>query len=193
MSRVDDHGRCEAHVEILRTSCYPLRVDRVKAKHIEAWLTECEKSALLVTYQNGPKRYLQLLDWRQQARSDSKCPAPDEHLIRKCVADAHLVVGVVVGVSEGVGEIASSAKAPSAAVNGSAVAYIPLNDGTEWGVSKEFAGELEKLFPSVNVLQTLNEIRAWNIANPQRRKTARGVKHHLTQWMAREQNRGPKN
>jgi hypothetical protein len=89
--------------------------------------------------------------------------------------------------------IASSAKARSAGVNGDAVAYMPLNDGTEWGVSKEFAAELEKLFPAVNVLQTLNEIRAWNIANPQRRKTSRGIKHHVTQWMAREQNRGPKN
>lgn len=194
-SKVDDYGRHESHPELLRTACYPLRVDKVKARHVVAWLAECEKSGLLVTYKVGSKTYLQLLDWRQQMRSPSRCPAPDEQLIRKCLADAHLVVGVVVGVSEdeGVDEIASSAKAPSAAVNGNAVAYIPLNDGAEWGVSKDFVAELEKLFPAVNVPQTLNEIRAWNMANPQRRKTARGIKHHVTQWMAREQNRGPKN
>lgn len=86
--------------------------------------------------------------------------------------------------------LASSATALSA-VNGNAVAYIPLNDGSEFGVSKDLAAELEKLYPAVNVEQTLNEIRGWNLANPAKRKTARGVLSHINTWMAREQNRGP--
>lgn len=86
--------------------------------------------------------------------------------------------------------LASSAHALSA-VNGNAVAYIPLNDGSEFGVSKDLAAELEKLYPAVNVEQTLNEIRGWNLANPAKRKTARGVLSHINTWMAREQNRGP--
>lgn len=87
--------------------------------------------------------------------------------------------------------LASSAKALSA-VNGDAVAFIPLNDGKEFGVSKALAAELQKLYPAVDVPQTLNEIRGWNLANPARRKTQRGIVAHLNSWMSREQNRGPK-
>lgn len=185
MSRLDDHGRCEAHPELLRTSCYPLRVDKVKAKQIVAWLGECEKAGLLVTYKAFGKSFIQAIDWRQQARSESKCPAPDEQLLRRCTADAHLVVGG--GVVEDVGEIAVSALAlPAAEV----VCNIPLNDGTEFGVRKELAQELEKLYPKVDVPQTLNEIRGWNLANPQKRKTKRGVVSHINAWMSKEQNRG---
>lgn len=90
-------------------------------------------------------------------------------------------------------DVASSAKAPSAGepVNGNAVAYIPVNDGTEFGVTPELAAELGRLYPAVDVQQTLNEIRGWNIANPSRKKTRRGVISHINSWMAKEQNRGP--
>lgn len=89
--------------------------------------------------------------------------------------------------------LASSAKAPSAGgpLNGNAVAYIPLNDGKEFGVSQELAAELTKLYPAVDVPQTLNEIRGWNLANPSRKKTRRGVLSHINSWMSKEQNRGP--
>lgn len=201
MSKADDHGRCEAHPEILRTSCYPLRVDRIKARHIIAWLVECEKAGLLVVYKGGSKSYLQMIDWRQQARAESKYPAPDEALIRKCladaahmsstcVADAHLGGGV--GVFEGVGVTSGQRDAPPAPVNGNAVCYIPLNDGTQFGVVQQLSDELAKLYPKVDVPQTLNEIRGWNLANTARRKTRRGILNHINGWMAKEQNRGPK-
>lgn len=201
-SKVDDQGRYEAHPELLRSACYPLRVDRIRARHVVGWLAECEVAGLLVTYKAGSKAYLQLLDWRQQVRAESKIPDPDEALLRKrdqMISDAthlksiaHLGGGEGGGevLVEGGGEIASRAS-PRSALNGDAVAYITLNDGTEWGVDKAYAEELAKLFPAVDVPQTLNEIRAWNIANPARRKTLRGIRHHITTWMAKEQNGGP--
>jgi hypothetical protein len=39
-----------------------------------------------------------------------------------------------------------------------------------------------------DIEQTLREIRAWNFANPKRRKTKSGVMRHVTAWMAKEQN-----
>ncbi len=87
---------------------------------------------------------------------------------------------------------ASSAEALSAAgkANGNAAAYIPINDGTEFEVSTDLAAELSKLYPAVDVPQTLNEIRGWNISHPAKRKTRKGVLAHINTWMAREQNRG---
>lgn len=46
------------------------------------------------------------------------------------------------------------------------------------------------LFPAVDVPQKLREVRAWNLANPARRKTRTGVQRHITAWLAKEQDRG---
>jgi len=87
--------------------------------------------------------------------------------------------------------------APSAArvaaggpANGVAVACIPLNDGTEFGITAQMVTEFERLYPAVDVQQTLNEIRGWNLANPLNRKTRSGVLRHVNRWLSREQNRG---
>lgn len=71
-----------------------------------------------------------------------------------------------------------------------AVITIPLVGGGEYPVSKEFAAELEALYPAVDMPQTLREIRAWNLANTKNRKTASGIKRHINQWFAKDQNRG---
>lgn len=96
--------------------------------------------------------------------------------------------------TEGKEEVGARAKArfPDEPVNGNAVAYIPLNDDTEFGVSKEYAEELARLYPAVDVPQTLNEIRGYNVANQHRRKTRRGILAHINTWMQKEQNRGAK-
>ena len=88
-------------------------------------------------------------------------------------------------------EVAASASHSSPAkVNGNSVCYIPLVDGSEFGVTSTLAHELAGLYPAVDVKQTLNEIRGWNLANPKRRKTAGGVVAHINSWMQKEQNRG---
>jgi Conserved phage C-terminus (Phg_2220_C). len=95
MSKLDDYGRCEADVELIRSACYPLRVNKVKGTHIKEWLRECQAACLLVTYAANGKAYLQYLDWRQQERSGSKFPAPPKQLISDAtqgIANEHLVV-----------------------------------------------------------------------------------------------------
>lgn len=84
--------------------------------------------------------------------------------------------------------LASGDKPPSAG-NGSGIAYIPLNDKTEFAVMQAEVDELGKLYPALDVIQTLNEIRGWNLANPTRRKTKSGIMRHIHSWFAKEQNK----
>lgn len=195
MSKLDDYGRCEADIELLRSSCYPLRVNKVKASHIKAWLMECQQACLLVTYSDGGKCYLQYLDWKQQERSESKFPAPPKQLLadaQQMIACAHLVVFVSVFVSEG---------ANVGAVNGARHASqqetmkdetpilvtLPLREGGEFPVRQSLVKELEPLYPAVDVSQTLNEMRGWLLGNPNRRKTRHGIRRFLTNWLHGEQ------
>ena len=71
------------------------------------------------------------------------------------------------------------------------VMQLPLNDGTEYPVSPEHVQEWAGLYPAVDVIQQLREMRGWLLANPKRRKTRAGVMRFVTGWLSKEQNRGP--
>ena len=78
MSKVDDHGLYDARPAILRSSLYPLRVDRVREADISRSLAACQSAGLIALYQHDGKPYLQMLDTRWQARSEPKYPLPSE-------------------------------------------------------------------------------------------------------------------
>jgi hypothetical protein len=94
--------------------------------------------------------------------------------------------------------IASSDKSLSAEkkkINGKdlspVIEKIPIVGDQECEIHQSSVQEWERLFPAVDVPQTLKEIRAWNLANPKNRKTSTGVMRHITQWLAKEQNKPP--
>ena len=66
---------------------------------------------------------------------------------------------------------------------------LPLNDGSEHGVTEEDLAEYSRLYPAVDVMQQLRNMRGWLLANPQKRKTRRGIKAFITSWLAKEQDR----
>lgn len=103
MSVVDDFGRYYAKPALIRASCYPLLLNKVSDSDIEKWLTNCVNAALVRVYPAlDGKRYLELLDFRQQVRAtaskypafDSSCVADAQQVIRNCTAPAHLDVSV---------------------------------------------------------------------------------------------------
>lgn len=77
MSKVDDHGLYDARPSILRSSLFPLRVDRVREADITRWIAACEKAGVIALYSHDGKPLLQMLDTRWQARSEPKYPLPN--------------------------------------------------------------------------------------------------------------------
>jgi len=67
---------------------------------------------------------------------------------------------------------------------------LPLNDGTEYDVTEEQRREWAELYPAVDVLQQLRQMRGWLLSDKERRKTKRGIRRFITNWLAREQDRG---
>jgi hypothetical protein len=70
------------------------------------------------------------------------------------------------------------------------VIKLPLNDGTEYGVTEEQRQEWVELYPAVDILQELRNMRGWLLANREKRKTRRGIERFITGWLSREQDRG---
>jgi len=83
-------------------------------------------------------------------------------------------------------EQASSAES-SGSTPASAVITLPLNNGSDYPISPEQLNEWSLLFPAVNVMQELRNMRAWLDANATRRKTKAGIKRFIVGWLSKEQ------
>lgn len=108
MSVVDDYGRYEASPAKLRPRLFPLRLHQFTDKDVLAMLNEClaNDKRLLTLYEVNGKRYVEIIDFKQQLRSPSKYPEPTKENVvclandKQCLAVVHLGVSVSEGVSE---------------------------------------------------------------------------------------------
>lgn len=69
-------------------------------------------------------------------------------------------------------------------------AELLLNDGTSYAVTAEEMREWAGTYPAVNVEQEFREMAAWLKNNPSRRKTRKGVKRFIMNWLGAEQDKG---
>lgn len=75
--KVDDHGCFYADTRLLKANLFPLLLDNIREADLLRWMAECQKAGLIVLYENGGKRYLQILDFRQRLdKAKSKYPLP---------------------------------------------------------------------------------------------------------------------
>lgn len=65
-----------------------------------------------------------------------------------------------------------------------------LNTGEEYPFDQNYIDQMQSLYPAVDVLQEMREMKAWCISNPKKRKTSRGIKAFVNGWLSREQDRG---
>lgn len=74
------------------------------------------------------------------------------------------------------------------------VIVIPTNkfntEGEEYPVTEKQILDWQQTYPAVDVMQSLRQIRSWNLNNQAKRKTMRGMAAHIDKWLARDQDRG---
>ena len=66
---------------------------------------------------------------------------------------------------------------------------LPLNDGTDYGVTEGIVSEFAVLYPAVDVMQELRNMRGWLLNNPKNRKTRSGIRRFINSWLSREQDK----
>lgn len=78
-SVVDDFGRYDGRIAILRAKCYPLKLDHVSGADVEKWLHDCCRAGLVSAYEVKGKPYIIVHKFSQRLRSkSSKYPDPEE-------------------------------------------------------------------------------------------------------------------
>ena len=70
-----------------------------------------------------------------------------------------------------------------------AVIALPLNDGSDFSVTEDMVSEFSGLYPAVDVMQELRNMRGWLINNPKNRKTGAGIRRFINAWLSREQDK----
>lgn len=168
-SVVDDFGRYFAKPMALRAACYPMQLDRVKDAEIEKWLLESSAARLIKLYDVDGQTFLELLDFHQQIRAKkSRFPDPVNGTEHQMQASATHTQAIVLDESK-------------------VVESLPLIDGSSFDVTENFLRELDPLYPEVDPLATIREMKGWLIGNPTRKKKRTGIKRFITTWLKNEQ------
>lgn len=69
------------------------------------------------------------------------------------------------------------------------VISLPLNDGSEFPVGQDMISEFSGLYPAVDIMQELRNMRGWLLNNPKNRKTRSGIRRFINSWLSREQDK----
>lgn len=196
----DDGGVHPASARTLKMECFP--GDPFSVADVEGWVNELRRVRLLRTFKRSGKEYWWVSGWKHQKidRPTYKYPGPlnksdfvDPSTIdRRAVDDPSPPESSLPESSlpEGSNTSCAAPQRDASPPNAAQVPItIPLNDGSEFPVTSAQVAEWTSLYPAIDVLQELRNARGWNLANPKRRKTRRGVVAHLTSWLARAQDK----
>jgi hypothetical protein len=115
MSVVDDFGRFDGRPSILRPSCYPLQLDKVRDADVQRGLDECEKAGIVRIYwvneasgkrgvaardkagsdrfviPDNAKPYIQMMKWDKPRAKSSKWPDPPESVMTHAYICSHML------------------------------------------------------------------------------------------------------
>lgn len=64
---------------------------------------------------------------------------------------------------------------------------LTLHDNSEYAVVEYQLKEWQELYPDVDIMQELRNMKGWLNANPTKRKTRRGICKFINSWLTREQ------
>nr|DAH49076.1 MAG TPA: replisome organizer [Caudoviricetes sp.] len=200
----DDFGRFDGRTAVIKNRLFPLK-DGLTLKTVETALHGLANAGLVSFYTVEGRRFLCLPTWgkyQTQRAKVSKYPAPDTSdesdeqssaIIckqmqaddSKCsrIRESNSLFAIRDTGIENIGTEPQAASMPP-------VIFLPLNDGTEYPVSQEQCHEWAGLYPAVDVIQQLRQMRAWLIANPRKKKTKSGINRFIVTWLSKEQDRG---
>ena len=207
---VDDFGRGSADPELLKGFVFPRRKG-ITEDTIKKALADLANTGSVILYEVGGEPYLCFPNWgeHQTIRNKmSKFPAPEEGIIKttdNCkqlnavesnCKQLNAVAPVIQSNPESRIQNPESESNPRTisaepqAASTPPVIFLPLNDGTDYPISREQCHEWAGLYPAVNVIQQLRQMRGWLDANPEKRKTKRGINAFVVRWLGKVQDRG---
>ena len=190
----DDYGRMDARPKILAAKLFPLK--DIRAKQMEDALRKLTSAELVTLYKVDGKPFLQMNTWDRHQRvrnSVPKYPSPEQ-------ADDDC--GELPRVAASCRELRPESNPIQSNPNPNpnpiycteqtdvgSVLNLPLNDGTLFGITQDQINKWVELYPAVDIMQELRNMRGWLDGNPKKRKTKNGILRFVTGWLSRAQDK----
>ena len=190
---VDDYGRGSADPELLKGLVFTRRRG-VTEQQISKALADLANAGMITLYEVDGESYLYFPNWDKHQRMQtkkSKFPAPDN--ATRCSTVNHGESPPESNPNPNPNpnpESESEDSTERQAASAPPVCLLPLNTGKEYAITAAQVEEWGKLYPAVDIMQALNAMRGWCLANPTKRKTARGILSFVNRWLAKEQDQG---
>jgi hypothetical protein len=205
----DDAGIHPASCKRLKMEVFP--GDDITSSDIQGWVNELLENGLIHEYEVENERYWIVTGWSHQKIEDPtfRYPKPlkdiEENKNRRHTDGIPTDTRRSLAVSKQVSNNKVSKKdldcselvashpisEPVAIAQEDVFIKIPLaGKQKEFLVTKNMLQEWSELYPGVDVKNQIRALVGWNIGNPEKRKTARGVLRHIHTWLAKEQNKG---
>lgn len=187
----DDAGRLRGNSRMVASLLYPYDDD---AKNLmDGWLSELSSEGCIARYEVDGTSYIEICAWLEHQKIDkpsaSKLPAPPNKS-RKLAKPREDSAAEGKGRERNGEESGEPSRRDDSPPASPPLVSIPLVDGSEYPVTADMVAEWNQAYPAVDVQQQLREMRAWSIANPTNRKTARGVNAFIVRWLGKEQDSG---
>lgn len=194
----DDYGRFDARLPILKSRLFPLK--SVTEKQIEDALNKLSTVGIVLVYEYENRPFLQLVSWERHQtirNKKSKYPSPADGVpLKEIEINCNQLSANVPVIQSNPNSIQSESESDSlpgateVPPGPEPVVQIILNDKSLYGITQKQIDHWRELYPAVDVLQELRKMQGWTEANPSKRKTRRGVLRFITNWLAKEQDKG---
>ncbi len=199
---VDDYGVYPANPLIVAHMLFPMK--EISKKDVEKALQHLAELKMIRLYSKGGKGpFLQLTSWSRHQRlrnSRPKYPGPDSTEDTECSFFAETEEAdpeetaekpEKADKTENPGKTGKTEKAAEVPENcpepEPSFIFLPLSDGSSFGITRQNIEEYSALYPAVDVEQELRSMRGWCLTNETRRKTRAGIPRFVNSWLSRAQ------
>lgn len=183
----DDYGRFDARPAILKGRLFPLAESKTQKNMTDA-LNKLASVGLIELYEVNGRPFLHVVTWDKYQRiraKRSKFPPPDG-TCRQMPSN----VPVIQSESNPDPNPNPNISAEPEPVSAPPVISFPLNTGEFYPIFPDDVDQWQRLYPAVDVIQELKKMLGWLESNPKKRKTSRGIRSFVTNWLSRQQDRG---
>jgi len=193
----DDYGRYDGRAKVIKGTCFPLK--DITEKDIDKALSKLSAVGLVKIYKIQEKPYLQLITWGEHQRirnQKSKYPEYDPECDISLTIDSKRQrkqannnnceqnQAQVKSGHDTVVELKQQEQLELPVIT------LLLNTGEEYGITQSNVYEWSELYPAVDVMQCLRNMKGWLMAHNSRRKTIRGINKFIITWLQKEQDKG---
>lgn len=178
----DDYGRYDGRAKVIKGTCFPLK--DITEKDIDKALSRLSAVGLVKIYEIQEKPYLQLITWGEHQRirnQKSKYPEYDPDCDISLTKDSKR--------QQERANDSNCEQNQSEQVEPPVITLL-LNTGEEYGISESNVYEWSELYPAVDIMQCLRNMKGWLLANKSKRKTIRGINKFIITWLQKEQDKG---